>query len=102
MAKKMTEREAVQLAEKVAKFTGDKVITYAAKRMRRKLNQQPLREIILKVPGSTWSARAEYLGVSKQAIVRWLNGTARPSEALAARISELTGVSIKIIRGEPE
>ncbi|HEX3523930.1 MAG TPA: helix-turn-helix transcriptional regulator [Stellaceae bacterium] len=99
MAKKMTPREAVRLIEEVAKHTGDKTIAYAAKRMRRKLTQQPLRDIIIKIPGGTWTKRAEYLGVSKQAIDRWLNGTARPSEALAARIAEITGASIKTIRG---
>ena len=95
----MEVRDAIKVAEAAAKVINDKLLLYATARLKRKLKQKPLRDIIAKVPGDTWKDRAKALGVSRQAMQRWFDGSARPNETQAKRISELTGVSEKIIRG---
>ena len=59
----------------------------------------PLTKVLAKVPGKTNPEKIRAIGVSKQTYYLWLRGAARPNPAQAARLEELTGISIEKIRG---
>jgi transcriptional regulator with XRE-family HTH domain len=99
MTKRSNGHDAVRLAKQVVKLTGDAVFERATARLERKLKQKPLQAIIAMVPGDTLVEKAQKLGVSRQAVYRWFNGTARPNEKQAKKIAKLTGAEVDIIRG---
>jgi DNA-binding XRE family transcriptional regulator len=101
----VSQKDAIKLAEKVARMTGDKVFALRAASLKQKLHQKPLKPIIAKINAPTWKARAKLIGVSRQAMWRWFKepgapGSARPNIDQATRIAKLTGVPVEVIRGE--
>jgi DNA invertase Pin-like site-specific DNA recombinase len=80
------------------KRTRDPALKRRAAKLRDKLAQRPMPEILNLVPGETVIAKAKACGVSRQTFYTWLNGSV-PHPKQAARLAKITGISIAEIRG---
>lgn len=70
---------------------------YAAK-LRNRLTAIPMSQVLAKMPG-TVADKAKHLGVSRQTVYYWLDGSMRPDEARAKTLAGITGFSVAEIRG---
>lgn len=73
---------------------------YAAK-LRNKLTAIPMSQVLAKWPGSV-AEKAKHLGVSRQTVYYWLDGSMRPDERRAEMLARLTGFSVAEIRGRDD
>jgi hypothetical protein len=62
--------------------------------------RNPMKDILAKIPGKSLTARAKAVGVSRQTMYVWADEKFRPTDQQAAKIAELTGVPVEIIRGK--
>lgn len=69
--------------------------------VRARLNK-PMADILRRVPGATVKAKAERIGVSRQAYYDWLKGLYRPTGQQSKRLQRLTGIPAELIRGKGE
>jgi transcriptional regulator with XRE-family HTH domain len=86
---------------KAAKAGEDLGLTDLMAEVRARLNK-PMADILRKVPGATVKARAERIGVSRQAYYDWLKGLYRPTGQQSKRLQRLTGIPAEVIRGKGE
>lgn len=104
--KRLTKRERERLTKKVLDLGNNRHVLKAIERTIARQQKRvdlitvlPMRVILDKLPVSTPSARARLLGITRQAYYDWLNDKWRPNLRQAAKLAELTGVSVKEIRG---
>jgi transcriptional regulator with XRE-family HTH domain len=97
-----TERqEALKLADELVRLSaGNMRMQMTAMRLRDRVKQTPIAEILNRMTESTTPQRAERLGVSRQAIYSWLSGRTRPNKKAAKKIAKVTGVAEAEIRGK--
>lgn len=101
MRKQEKLRRAVKLADQLIRVTsgiGDDDAHITALRLRHQL--QPtlsMADIIARVPGETLTARAEALGLSRQAIYDLRDGKFKPSAETVQRLAALTGIAQHVI-----
>lgn len=90
--------EARRLIERLVKIAPDASTTARAKEIRARL-KLPMSVVIDKIPGAHMTAKAASVGVTRQSLYYWLNGTTRPSQKQAKAIAALTGFDAEEIRG---
>jgi transcriptional regulator with XRE-family HTH domain len=86
---------------RAAKAGEDLGLTDLMTEVRARLNK-PMADILRKVPGATVKAKAERIGVSRQAYYDWLKGLYRPTGEQSKRLQRLTGIPAELIRGKGE
>jgi transcriptional regulator with XRE-family HTH domain len=86
---------------RAAKAGEDLGLTDLMQEVRARLNK-PMADILRKVPGATVKAKAERIGVSRQAYYDWLKGLYRPTGEQSKRLQRLTGIPAELIRGKGE
>lgn len=93
---------ALALADQLIRATGDldEPTAHAlARRIRMILHPtMDIREILALVPGDTVTDRAKAIGISRQALYRWMESGTRPNNETARRLAALTGISEDVIR----
>ena len=101
MSTQDTER-ALKIVERLMKAAPSGSVNRFATRMHNRLRDRlvamPMSEVLDKVPG-TIPEKARLLGVTRQTVHYWLNGTMRPGEKRARQLAKITGFSADAIRG---
>ena len=104
--KRLTKRERERLTRKVLDLGNNRHVLKAIERSIARQQKRvdliavmPMKVILDKMPVATPSERARLLGITRQAYYDWLNDKWRPNIKQATRLAELTGVSVKEIRG---
>jgi transcriptional regulator with XRE-family HTH domain len=93
-------REALRLVKDLGKISPDESVSRAIEKVQRLLTAEPMSMILTHVlPGESVAAKAKALGVSRQTLYYWINGTTRPNIKQAKRLAKITGVPIEVIRG---
>jgi transcriptional regulator with XRE-family HTH domain len=83
--------EAKRLLTQLAKIAPDGAIRRRAELMQARLKLRPMEEILERVPGEGYREKAKYIGIARQTIYQWLDGTMRPSRKRARRLAQITG-----------
>lgn len=100
--KKPTKREADRLAKEILKLGNNHQALRTLSKLKARLalrKATPMSIILAKVPGKTVIDRAKALGVARQTYYDWVNEKARPNKLQAKKLHDVTGFSIKEIRG---
>jgi DNA-binding XRE family transcriptional regulator len=106
---RLKQREALLIAQHILNM-GDntakrlnRVIDRIEKREKARGHLLPMKVVLAKVTwpaeDTTLTARAARLGISRQTWYDWINGKFRPNIQQANKLSELTGLTVKQIRG---
>jgi predicted transcriptional regulator len=59
----------------------------------------PMKDILEKIEGDSFAAKAKLIGITRQTVYSYLQGIARPSGRVARRVAELSGFSVDAVRG---
>jgi plasmid maintenance system antidote protein VapI len=96
-------QRALKAVERLMKAAPTGSVNRFATRMHRRLTSQlaalPMSEVVNKVPGTSFAAKARNLGVTRQTVYAWVNGDWRPDDEMAKKLETLTGFSADAIRG---
>jgi hypothetical protein len=77
----------------------DPLVAATARKLLDRIQMLPMTEVIDKVPGETWVAKAATIGVTRVTLHGWLTGRCRPYPQQAQRLAEITGFPADEIRG---
>lgn len=94
----MSETEVNKLLDQLIRVAPDRFTKRRAMKMRARL-ALPMEQVLDKVPGKSVIAKADHLGVSRQTIYAWIDGTMRPNLKRAKQLAKLTGFDVDEIRG---
>lgn len=97
----MSTTEAQDLLERLIKIAPTKALKRHARMLRARSGENPMPKIIAKIPPVNGSIadKADTLGVARQTVYGWLDGTMRPNWRRSKQIARLTGVDATVIRG---
>jgi len=102
--RRTTKRQAERLANKLLKLGRNGHALKALERLQARADLiigMPMADVLDKITEqSTVAGRARLLGITRQAYYDWLHERTRPNPTQAAKLAELTGLSVKEIRGK--
>jgi hypothetical protein len=90
-------RAAQRVAEMSTHF--DPLVAATARKLLDRIQMLPMHDVLDKVPGDTWVAKAAAIGVTRVTLHGWLTGRCRPYPQQARRLAEITGLDAAVIRG---
>lgn len=94
----MATEQVQKLLERLIEVAPDRGMRRKVERMHARLIH-PMTLILDKVPGETVIEKSRYLGVTRQTMYAWMDGTMRPNLKRAKMIAKVTGVDVDVIRG---
>lgn len=101
MTKRPTKRATERLAKNLLKMGNNHHAVRAISRLQTRMELialRPMKDILAMLAVETPTERARLLGISRQCLYDWMNEKTRPNLAQAAKLAELTGLSIREIR----
>jgi transcriptional regulator with XRE-family HTH domain len=84
--------ETKRLLAQLAEIAPDGAIRRRAGLLQARLKLRPMKEILEHVPGDGYREKAKRIGIARQTIYQWLDGTMRPSRKRARQLARITGV----------
>lgn len=77
----------------------DPLVNATAQKLLDRMRMLPMADVLAKVPGETWVAKAKTVGVTRVTLHGWLTGRCRPYPQQAQKLAEITGFDAAAIRG---
>lgn len=99
--RKYNREQLLRAAQRVVNISThfDPLVAASAKKLLDRIMMTPMADILDKVPGETWVAKAKHIGVTRVTLHGWLTGRCRPYPQQAERLAEITGFPAAEIRG---
>jgi transcriptional regulator with XRE-family HTH domain len=93
--------QALRLVERLIEISPDAATRKRLTKMRGRM-RLPMTEVLAELGDFSVIEKAQRLGVSRQAVYGWLDGTSRPGPRMARKLARLTGFDADEIRGHDD